>query len=110
MTPEALAIECIRIIQTQPGCGFMVVIGNLKGKGWPRGKCIGSDSRGRFYSYDAFELLGRLIAYGVVKVYELEQGKSALEVTNYSGFSKLDAVATTRVLKIAKRIIRTRKD
>jgi hypothetical protein len=109
MTPEALALECIRIIQTQPGAEFFVSIGNLKGKGWPRGKLLGSDSRGSFYSYDTYELLGRLAAYGVIRVFALEPGGSALEVVNHSGFSKLSHEATLKVLKVANKVSRTMK-
>ena len=60
--------ECVRIINTQPGCDFIVLIGKLPNKGWPRGKCIGSDSRGRFYSYKASHLLAKIVALGIMTV------------------------------------------
>lgn len=72
MKPEALALECIRAIQQQPSVPFIVVIGKLVAKGWPRGQCIGSDSRGRFYSYDAWKVLGCLAKYGVVGLTGIE--------------------------------------
>lgn len=89
MTPEALALECIRVIRQQPMCPFLVVIGRLKGKGWPRGKVLGSDSRGYFYSYDAIELLGRLVAYGGVKAEKLTLW--------------LDKDTIVKVMKVAKK-------
>lgn len=58
--------ECVRIISTQPGCDFIVLIGKLPNKGWPRGKCLGSDSRGRFYSYKASHLLAKIVALGIM--------------------------------------------
>lgn len=60
--------ECVRILNTQPGCDFIVLIGRLPVKGWPRGKCIGSDSRGRFYVYKASHLLAKIVALGVMTV------------------------------------------
>lgn len=60
--------ECVRIINTQPGCDFIVLIGKLPNKGWPRGKCLGSDSRGRFYSYKASHLLAKIVALGIMTV------------------------------------------
>jgi hypothetical protein len=64
----AVAHECVRVINTQPTCSFVVLIGKLPNKGFPRGHCIGSDSRGRFYSYDAKRLLAALVAMGVITV------------------------------------------
>ena len=110
MKPEALVKECLRAIQTQPGCGFIVAIGSLKGKGWPRGNCVGSDSRGRFYSYDAFELLGRLIVYGVATIQPLEAGGSTIEIPQDSeaGASVLDQDATARVCRVIRKVSRRR--
>lgn len=111
MTPEALALECIRVIQTQPTCAFVVAIGRLKGKGWPRGRCLGSDSRGSFYSYDAHQLLGRLVAYNVVTVWALEAGGGALELQKdpESGLRVISHEAVLKILKVAKKISRTMK-
>ena len=64
----AVGQECVRIINTQPGCDFIVLIGKLPNKGWPRGKCIGSDSRGRFYSYKATRVLAKIVALGGMTV------------------------------------------
>lgn len=63
-----IAEECVRVINTQPGFTFMVLRGKLPNKGFPRGKCIGSDSKGRFYSYDARKVLAAILAMGVVTV------------------------------------------
>lgn len=107
MTPEALALKCIDVIQQQPDVPFIVVIGKLDNKGWPRGKCIGSDSRGRFYSYDAYELLGRLVAYRVVYVEALRAGGATLEVLKAppsSGVRVLAHDATLKMLKVANKI------
>ena len=64
----ALGEECVRVLNTHPGCDFIVLIGKLPNKGWPRGKCIGSDSRGRFYSYKASHVLAKIVALGVMTV------------------------------------------
>jgi len=64
----AIGQECARIINTHPGCDFIVLIGKLPNKGWPRGKCLGSDSRGRFYSYKASHLLAKIVALGIMTV------------------------------------------
>lgn len=63
-----IAQECVRVINTQPRAPFIVMIGHFPVKGFPRGKCIGSDSRGRFYAYDAKNLLAKLVALGVITV------------------------------------------
>jgi hypothetical protein len=60
--------ECVRVINQQPGCPFIVIVGHLPNKGWPRGKCIGSDSKGRFYSYDARKVLAKIVALGMMTV------------------------------------------
>ncbi len=65
---EAIAQECVKVINTQPGAQFVVLVGKLPNAGWPRGKCIGSDSKGRFYAYDAKRLLAAIAAKGFVKV------------------------------------------
>jgi hypothetical protein len=44
------------------------MIGRLPVKGFPRGKCIGSDAKSRFYAYDAKNLLAKLVAMGVIEV------------------------------------------
>jgi hypothetical protein len=58
--------ECVRAINQR--CPFIVIVGHLPNKGWPRGKCIGSDSKGRFYSYDAIKVLAKIVALGVMTV------------------------------------------
>lgn len=69
----AIGQECVRAINQQPGCPFIVIVGHLPLKGWPRGKCIGSDSKGKFYSYDARKVLAKIVALGVVTVqYEVK--------------------------------------
>ena len=60
--------ECVRAINTQPGCPFIVLVGRLPAKGWPRGKCCGSDSKGRYYWYDARKVLAKIVALGVMTV------------------------------------------
>ena len=60
--------ECVRAINLHPGCPFIVIVGHLPNKGWPRGKCIGSDSKGRFYSYDARKVLAKIVALGVMTI------------------------------------------
>jgi hypothetical protein len=60
--------ECVRIINTQPKCAFLVMVGKFPSAGWPRGHCIGSDSRGRFYSYDAKRVLAKIVSLGVMTV------------------------------------------
>jgi hypothetical protein len=65
---EAIAKECVRAINTQPGAQYVVLRGKLPVKGWPRGKCIGSDSHGRFYCYDAKNLLAAIAGKGFVTV------------------------------------------
>jgi hypothetical protein len=72
---SAPAKECVRVINTQPGAQFVMLVGKLPVAGWPRGKCIGSDSYGRFYAYDAKRLLAAIAANGFVKV-EFETKKS----------------------------------
>ena len=64
----SLAQECVRVINTQPGCAFIVLRGKLPNNGWPRGKCCGSDSKGRFYWYDAKKVLAAIVAMDVVTV------------------------------------------
>jgi hypothetical protein len=63
-----IARECVRVINTQPTAPFVVLRGKLPQAGWPRGKCIGSDSKGKFMAYDAKRLLAALAAKGIVKV------------------------------------------
>ena len=65
---QAIALECVRVINTQPGVDFIVLVGKLPNAGWPRGKCIGSDSKGRFYAYKASRLLAAIAAHGYVKM------------------------------------------
>lgn len=66
----AIGQECVRAINQQSGCPFIVIVGHFPVKGWPRGKCIGSDSKGRFYSYDARKVLAKIVALGVMTVTE----------------------------------------
>ena len=63
-----IAQECARAINAQPGAPYIVIRGHFPVKGWPRGKCCGSDSQGRFYWYDARKVLAKIAALGVVKV------------------------------------------
>jgi hypothetical protein len=60
--------ECVRAINTQPGAPYIVIRGHFPAKGWPRGKCCGSDSQGRFYWYDARKVLAKIVALGVMTV------------------------------------------
>jgi len=60
--------ECVRVLNDQPGCDFIVLIGKLPNKGWPRGNCIGSDSRGNFYSYKASRVLAKIVSLGIMTV------------------------------------------
>ena len=64
----AIGHECVRAINQQPRCPFIVIVGHLPMKGWPRGKCVGSDSKGKFYAYDAKKLLAKLVALGIMTV------------------------------------------
>ena len=92
MTPEALAKECIRCLATQPGAPFIVVIGKLPQKGWPRGKCVGSDRRGRFYMYDAAKILARLFLLNVVRIQTVAEGEFGSDDRVYR--SKVTVLAT----------------
>lgn len=60
--------ECIRAINQPGGCPWIITIGHLPIKGWPRGKCIGSDARGKVYAYDARRVLAKIISLGVMTV------------------------------------------
>lgn len=60
--------ECVRVINTQPGAPYIVIRGHFPVKGWPRGKCCGSDSKGRFYWYDASKVLARIVSLGLMTV------------------------------------------
>lgn len=80
MKPQDLAEECLRALTQQPGAPFIVVRGRLPQKGWPRGKCVGSDSRGRFYMYDAAKLLIRLWALRVCTVESLVLADGSVEI------------------------------
>lgn len=60
--------ECVRAINTQSGCPFIVIRGHFPAKGWPRGKCCGSDSKGRFYWYDAKKVLAKIVSLGIMTV------------------------------------------
>jgi len=64
----AIGQECVRAINQQPECPFIVIVGHLPLKGWPRGKCVGSDSKGKFYAYDAEKVLAKIVALGVMTV------------------------------------------
>lgn len=68
-----LARECLRALETQLGAEFIVLVGKLPKKGWPQGKLIGSDSRGKFYSYPASRVLARLIQMGICTVTTIEK-------------------------------------
>ena len=63
-----IAKVCVRAINTQPGCPYIVIRGHFPIKGWPRGKCCGSDSKGRYYWYDARKVLAAMAANGIIKV------------------------------------------
>lgn len=63
-----IALECVRVINTQPGADFIVLRGKLPVSGWPRGKCVGSDSKGKFFAYSARRLLAAIEANGYAKV------------------------------------------
>ena len=65
---QTIALECCRAINTQAGAEFVVLRGRLPQKGFPRGKCIGSDSKGKFYAYDAKNLLAKLVSMGVIEL------------------------------------------
>jgi hypothetical protein len=65
---QAIALECVRVINTQHGADFIILRGKLPNKGWPRGKCVGSDSKGRFTAYSARNLLAAIAAHGYVTV------------------------------------------
>jgi len=95
MRPEELAKECIRAITRQPGAPFIVIIGKLPQKGWPRGKCVGSDSRGRFYAYDAYKVLARIMhpALGLVSYETVSHGKFA-DDCDYTGEIRIIGDAT----------------
>ncbi len=62
----AIGHECVRAINQQPVCPFIVIVGRLPLKGWPRGHCVGSDSKGKFYAYDAKKVLAKIVALGVM--------------------------------------------
>ena len=64
----AIGKECVRAINQQPVSPFIVIVGHLPLKGWPRGKCVGSDSKGKFYAYDAKSVLAKIVALGVLTV------------------------------------------
>ncbi len=63
-----IGLECVRAINTQPGAPFIVIRGHFPAKGWPRGKCCGSDSKGRFYWYDASKVLAKIVTLGLMTV------------------------------------------
>ena len=65
---QSIALECVRVINEQPGADFIVLRGKLPVAGWPRGKCIGSDSKGKFMAYSARKLLAAIAAHGYVTV------------------------------------------
>jgi hypothetical protein len=59
MTNRDLALECARVLRDQSMAPEIVVIGKLPVKGWPRGRCVGSSSRGQFWAYPAARVLAR---------------------------------------------------
>ena len=68
ITDKLIAIgkECVRAINTQTGAPYIIIRGHFPEKGWPRGKCCGSDSKGRFYGYDARKVLAKIISLGLM--------------------------------------------
>ena len=64
----AIGKECVRAINEQPGCPYIVIRGHFPSKGWPRGKCCGSDRAGRFYWYDARKVLAKIVSLGLMVV------------------------------------------
>lgn len=64
----AIGHECVRAINNQPGCPYIVIRGHFPAKGWPRGKCCGSDSKGRYYWYDARKVLAKIVSLGIMEV------------------------------------------
>ena len=72
MKPADLVRECVHILQQQPTIPYIMVIGKIQAKGWPRGACVGSDSRGHIYAYDARRILIRLASLGICRIIETE--------------------------------------
>lgn len=104
MKPEALALQCVQTIQQQPTLPFIVVIGKLPVKGWPKGECIGSDSRGRFYSYDARAILGRLVAQGVVRMQTVDAtGAVTVEIDTHPGTFVISPEHSGEVYQVARK-------
>lgn len=86
MTPDELALECKRVIETMadlmgPGYRARLVLNmppsqgrdrefvRLGGRaGGPRGRVVGSSSKGRVVDFDAIEVLAWLHARGLVEV------------------------------------------
>lgn len=96
MRPEQLAKECVRSLLARPEAPFIVIIGKFPQKGWPRGQCVGSDSRGWFYMYEAAKILARLFLLKVVRIETIANGEFGSEDRMYR--SKVSIPATGEVI------------
>lgn len=97
----AIGNECVRAINTQHGCDFIVLVGKLPSKGWPRGKCIGSDSRGKFYSYKASHLLAKIVSLGVMTLETSMADVSNGLTGKYEGENKSKPIYSAESMHIA---------